>query len=69
MFCVRGMSLLETWLQPLRDYPRWFVLLSFMLVAGAVIWAVAKVLKWSIYAAGLVVFATVTGSLALWLWA
>lgn len=40
-----------------------------MLVAGAVIWAVAKVLKWSIYAAGLVVFATVTGALALWLWA
>jgi hypothetical protein len=63
------MSLIETWLQPLRDYPRWFVLLSFMFVAGVVIWVIAKLLKWSIYAAGLVVFATITGAFALWLWA
>jgi hypothetical protein len=63
------MSLIETWLQPLRDYPRWFVLLSFMFVAGVVIWVIAKLLKWSIYAAGLVVFATITCAFALWLWA
>ena len=63
------MSLLESWLQPLRDYPRWFVLLSFVLTAGAVVWVVAKALKWSIYAAALVAFATITGAFALWLWA
>jgi hypothetical protein len=62
------MSLVESWLQPLREYPRWFVMLCFVLTAGAVVWAVTKLLKWSIYVVGVVVFAAVTGAFAVWLW-
>jgi hypothetical protein len=69
MFCVRAMSSLDSWLQPLRDYPRGFVMLCFVLMTGAMIWTFAKALKWSIYATALVVFALLTGGFALWLWA
>jgi hypothetical protein len=62
------MSSLDFWLQPLREYPRWFVMLCFVLTAGAVTWIIAKILKWSVYATALVGFAAVTGAFALWLW-
>lgn len=62
------MSSLDSWLQPLRAYPRAFVLVCFALTAGAIIWVIAKVLKWSLHATALGVFALVTGAFALWLW-
>jgi hypothetical protein len=62
------MSSFDSWLQPLRAYPRGFVLVCFALMAGSLIWMVAKALKWSIYATALVVFAAVTGAFAVWLW-
>lgn len=62
------MSLIDSWLQPLRAYPRWFVLACFALTAGALIWMVAKALKWSVYMVSAVAFACVTGGFALWLW-
>ena len=69
MFCVRSMSSLDSWLQPLRDYPRWFVMLCFVLMTGSMLWTLAKALKWGVYATGLVVFSVLTGGFALWLWA
>jgi hypothetical protein len=68
MVCVRGMSLLESWLHPLRAYPRGFVLACFALTLGTVIWVIAKMLKWSVYAVATVVFVVVTGGFAVWLW-
>lgn len=64
-----GMPSIDSWLHPLRAYPRGFVLACFALTAGMVIWAVAKTLKWSLYAAALLMFLAVTGAFAFWLWA
>lgn len=63
-----AMSLIDSWLHPLRAYPRGFVLACFALTLGALVWAVAKMLKWSVYAVALVVFVSLTGGFALWLW-
>jgi hypothetical protein len=63
------MSLIDSWLQPLRAYPPGLVLASFALAAGAVVWVVAKILKWSVYLMALMAFAGATGAFALWLWA
>jgi len=62
------MSLIDSWLQPLRAYPPVFVLVAFALAAGGIIWLITKVLKWSIYTVAMVSFAGVTGAFALWLW-
>lgn len=67
--CVGAMTLLETWLQPLRAYPPGWVLAVFVVTAGGVAWLIAKMLKWIVYVLALVIFATATGALALWLWA
>jgi len=66
--CVRAMSLLESWLHPLRAYPREFVLACVAISLAGVLWVVSKVAKWSVYALALVVFALTTGMMALWLW-
>jgi hypothetical protein len=63
-----AMSLIESWLLPLRAYPPGLVLAAFVLVAGAFIWAVAKFIKWAVYVMALVTFAGLTGAFALWLW-
>lgn len=62
------MLLLETWLHPLRAYPRGFVLACFAVTLGALIFMTAKALKWSIYTMGMLTFAGLTGGFALWLW-
>ena len=67
--CVRAMSSLDSWLQPLRAYPRGFVLVCGALTIGVVAWVIAKALKWSIYTVAMVLGAALTGSFALWLWA
>ncbi|MET0263843.1 MAG: hypothetical protein ABW223_13145 [Rariglobus sp.] len=63
------MSSLDSWLQPLRAYPRGFVLACFAITLGAIIWTIAKALKWSVYTMAMLVFAALTGGFALWLWA
>ena len=66
--CVRAMSLLDSWLQPLRAYPRELVLACVAISLAGWLWVLAKFAKWSIYALALVVFALMTGAVALWLW-
>ncbi|MFA6959489.1 MAG: hypothetical protein WC205_01910 [Opitutaceae bacterium] len=62
------MSLFDSWLQPLRSYPRWFVLICFAITAGAIIWVGAKALKWSVYTFAMVAFVVVNVAFAIWLW-
>ncbi|MBW8781015.1 MAG: hypothetical protein JF599_03880 [Verrucomicrobia bacterium] len=62
------MSPLDSWLQPLKAYPRGLVLVCFAISAAAVLWGLAKVAKWSAYLLALAVFAGLTAALALWLW-
>jgi heme/copper-type cytochrome/quinol oxidase subunit 4 len=59
---------LEIWLQPLRAYPRGFVLACFILTVGALVWIIAKICKWSVYLAAFIMLAVATGAFALWLW-
>jgi hypothetical protein len=40
----------QTWLDSLASYPHWFVVACVTLVAAAVIWVLAKLLKWGLYA-------------------
>ena len=39
----------KTLLDSLAGYPHWFVALCLTLVSAAVIWLLAKLLKWSLY--------------------
>lgn len=58
----------STMLDSLAGYPRWFVAACLTIVAAAVLWVFAKLLKWSLYllvALVLVAGLTVTGWLIL----
>lgn len=68
MDCVRVMSSLDSWLHPLRAYPSGFVLVCFALSAGGLLWGLAKLLKWSVYAMAMSVFVALNTVFALWLW-
>lgn len=39
----------ETMLESLAGYPRWFVVLCVTIVAAALLWVLAKLLKWGLY--------------------
>jgi len=67
-FVCEAMSSFDSWLQPLRAYPPGFVLACVAFSVGPIIWLITKVLKWSIYGAGMLLFLGVTGLCALWLW-
>ncbi len=54
------------WLEPLRAYPRWLVLLCVAVVAGGLLALVARPLKWGLYAALACVLAVFMGGFALW---
>lgn len=58
----------DSWLEPLRGYPRELVLACAVLALAGMLWVAAKVIKWSIYALALAAFAITTVLLALWLW-
>ncbi len=62
------MSSSYPWLEPLRAYPRELVLACAALALAGVLWVVAKIIKWSIYALALAAFVITTVLLALWLW-
>ena len=40
----------QTWFDSLASYPHWFVAACLTLVAAALIWVFAKLLKWGMYA-------------------
>jgi len=62
------MSSPDSWLEPLRAYPREWVLGCAVLALAGVLWVAAKVIKWSIYALALAAFVVAAGLLARWLW-
>ena len=55
------------WLEPLRAYPRWLVLVCVAIVAGGVLALVAKPLKWGLYAALAGLLAVFLAGFAVWL--
>ncbi len=56
-----------TWLEPLRVYPRWLVLLCVAVVAGGLLALLSKPLKWALYAGLLGVLAVFMAGFAWWL--
>lgn len=60
--------LLESWLHPLRAYPREFVLVCIIVGLAGVLWLAAWIAKWSVYLVALVVFILLAGAAAAWLW-
>lgn len=60
------MTFLESALQNLAHYPRWFVTLCAVIVAAAAIWLLAKLLKWTLYLVALAVFGFVVAGLIVW---
>lgn len=57
----------STWLEPLRAYPRWLVLLCVAVVAGGVLALAAKPLKWGLYAGLVGLLAVFMAGFAWWL--
>jgi uncharacterized membrane protein YjjP (DUF1212 family) len=55
------------WLEPLRAYPRWLVLLCVAIVVGGVLALVAKPLKWGLYAGLAGLLAVFMSGFAWWL--
>ena len=66
--CGRPMSPPDSWLQPLKAYPRDLVLVCFAVSSAVVLWGLAKIAKWAAYLLALVVFAGLMAAMALWLW-
>jgi hypothetical protein len=56
-----------TWLEPLRVYPRWLVLLSVAIVGGGLLALLARPLKWALYAGLAGVLAVFMAGFAWWL--
>lgn len=61
------MTFLDTAIHSLAAYPRWFVFICVVLSSGALLWLVAKLLKWTLYVALAVAFAALLGVALLWL--
>lgn len=59
--------LASSWLEPLRVYPRWLVLLCVAVVIGALLALIAKPLKWGLYAGLACVLAVFMAGFAWWL--
>ena len=55
------------WLEPLRVYPRWLVLLCAAIVAGGLLVLVARPLKWTLYLGLTGVFVVFMAAFAWWL--
>jgi hypothetical protein len=62
------MPLLDSWLEPLRAYPRGLVLACAVLTLAAALWVVAKVAKWMLYGVLVAIFVAVTVEIARRLW-
>jgi len=55
----------QTWLDSLAGYPHWFVAACLTLVVAAVIWVLAKLLKWGLYA---IIALVLVGGLGVTVW-
>ena len=55
------------WLEPLRVYPRWLVLLCVAIVAGGLLALIAKPLKWGLYAGLALLLGVFLAGFAWWL--
>jgi hypothetical protein len=64
----RGVDFIDQCLRQAALYPRWLVITSTVLAAIAVLWVVAKLLKWTlIILFSLTVVAIVAGAILWWL--
>ena len=61
------LPVIVAWLDPLRAYPRWLVLLCVAIVLGGVFALLAKPLKWALYAMLAGVLAVLMLGFAWWL--
>lgn len=64
---VDAQILATSWLEPLRAYPRWLVLLCVAVVAGGLLALAARPLKWGLYAALVGMLAVFMAGFAWWL--
>lgn len=55
------------WLEPLRAYPRWLVLLCVAVVLGGLLAVAARPLKWALYAGLAGLLAVLMAGFAWWL--
>lgn len=60
------MAFLDSALQNLAHYPRWFVTLCAVIVAAAAIWLLAKMLKWTLYLAVIAVLGLAGLAVVVW---
>jgi hypothetical protein len=56
-----------SWFEPLREYPRWLVLLCVAIVAGGLVAVAARPLKWALYAGLIGLLALFMAGFAWWL--
>lgn len=64
---AEAFSVATTWLEPLRVYPRWLVLLCVAVVAGGLLALIAKPLKWGLYAGLAALLGVFLAGFAWWL--
>lgn len=67
-FCVRGVEMIEQALRNLEASPRWLVATCGVIVALAGVWVLAKLLKWTVYAAATVAAICVVIGIVGWWW-
>ena len=60
------MALLESALDNLAAYPRWFVAVCAIIVSAGVLWLLAKILKWTVYLAACLTLGVVVVGVLLW---
>ena len=60
------MTALDALLQDLALYPRWLVALCTIVLAAAVVWLLAKLLKWTLYLAAAVTFGCIVIAVVAW---
>ncbi len=67
-FVCGPMTSPDSWLEPLRAYPRGLVLLCAVLALAGALWVIAKVAKWVLYGVLAAFFVAVTVEIARRLW-
>lgn len=60
------MTAFDALLQHLAWSPRWLVALAAIVVAGVLVWLLAKALKWAIYLTALAAFACIVVGVVAW---
>jgi hypothetical protein len=65
-FCV--MDTLNTWLQPLRNYPPWMVMTAAAVALVPVLWILAVLLRGAVNVFIILLFFALVTALGCWLW-